>query len=248
MQLGRWLAGFDYGHHRFRYSFGTPEPIRSRVNLGVLSEEKVNIIVHGHEPTLSEMLAVASTDEELLAYARSKGATGINVGGICCTANEALMRHGLPIVANFLQQELAIMTGSVEMMVVDVQCVMPSLANVAKCFHTELVSTSHIAETMGAEQITFDAKTGLQVRRDMIRQAIDNFERRDKSRVHIPHESMEVVAGFSNEAISHMLAGNSAIPGVRSTMPSSMVVSARGGYCGLHESQDPVRQRAREVG
>jgi carbon-monoxide dehydrogenase catalytic subunit len=188
--------------------FGTPKPVRSRVNLGVLSEDKVNIIVHGHEPTLSEMLAVASTDEELLAYARSKGATGINVAGICCTANEILMRHGLPIVGNFLQQELAIMTGAVEVMVVDVQCVMPSLANVAKCFHTELVSTSEIAQSLGAEQITFDAKAGYEHACRLIRKAIDNFERREKTRVHIPKESMELVAGFSNETIYNMLGGH----------------------------------------
>ena len=117
--------------------FGTPKPIRSRVNLGVLAADKVNIIVHGHEPTLSEMLAVASHDQELLAYARSKGANGINIAGICCTANEVLMRHGLPIAGNFLQQELAILTGAVEVMMIDVQCVMPSLAQVAKCFHTK---------------------------------------------------------------------------------------------------------------
>ncbi len=93
------------------------------------------------------------TDEELLDYARSKGAHGINVAGICCTANEVLMRHGLPIVGNFLQQELAILTGAVEVMIVDVQCVMPSLAQVTKCFHTKLVSTSEIAHTGEAEQI-----------------------------------------------------------------------------------------------
>ena len=52
------------------------------------------------------------------------------------------------------------MTGAVEVMVVDVQCVMPSLAQVVKCFHTELVSTSEIAQSMGAEQMTFDAKDG----------------------------------------------------------------------------------------
>ena len=125
--------------------FGTPKPVRSRVNLGVLAGNKVNIIVHGHEPTLSEMLAVAAGDQELIDYAKSKGAEGINVAGICCTANEVLMRHGLPIVGNFLQQELAILTGAVEVMVIDVQCVMPSLAQVSKCFHTQLVSTSEIA-------------------------------------------------------------------------------------------------------
>ena len=187
--------------------FGTPKPVRSRVNLGVLAGDKVNIIVHGHEPTLSEMLAVASGNEELLEYARSKGAAGINVAGICCTANEVLMRHGLPIVGNFLQQELAILTGAVEVMVVDVQCVMPSLAQVAKCFHTKLVSTSEIAHTAEAEQITFNVRKGYEQACDLIRKAIDNFGNRDKDRVHIPNESMELVAGFSNETIFQMLGG-----------------------------------------
>jgi carbon-monoxide dehydrogenase catalytic subunit len=187
--------------------FGTPKPLRSRVNLGVLEPNKVNIIVHGHEPTLSEMLAVASQDEELLAYARSKGAKGIVVAGICCTANEVLMRHGLPIAGNFLQQELAILTGAVEVMVVDVQCVMPSLAQVASCFHTELVSTSHIAQSIGAEQMTFHAEQGYEHACNLVRKAIDNFPRRDAQRVHIPNESMDLVAGFSNESIFHMLGG-----------------------------------------
>jgi carbon-monoxide dehydrogenase catalytic subunit len=187
--------------------FGTPKPVRSRVNLGVLAEDKVNIIVHGHEPTLSEMLAAASHDPELLAYARSKGASGINIAGICCTANEVLMRHGLPIAGNFLQQELAVLTGAVEVMVIDVQCVMPSLANVAKCFHTRLVSTSEIAHSPETEQFTFDVQEGYAQASHLIRMAIDNFERRDRERVHIPRESMELVAGFSNETIFHMLGG-----------------------------------------
>ena len=187
--------------------FGTPRPIKSKVNLGVLAEDQVNIIVHGHEPTLSEMLAMASQDEALLDYARSKGAAGITVAGICCTANEVLMRHGLPIAGNFLQQELAILTGAVELMVIDVQCVMPSLAQVAKCFHTKLVSTSEIAQTFEAEQITYDVARGYEHASALIRAAIDNFERRDRTRVHIPRESMEIVAGFSNETIFHMLGG-----------------------------------------
>lgn len=187
--------------------FGTPKPIRSRVNLGVLSETKVNIIVHGHEPTLSEMLAVAASDKELLAYAKSKGAEGINIAGICCTANEVLMRHGLPIAGNFLQQELAIITGSVEMMIVDVQCVMPSLPEVTKCFHTKIVSTSEIAQTFNAEQITFEVAEGYEHAKSLVRSAIDNFANRNPAKVRIPKESMELVAGFSNETIFHMLGG-----------------------------------------
>jgi carbon-monoxide dehydrogenase catalytic subunit len=187
--------------------FGTPKPVRSRVNLGVLSAEKVNILVHGHEPTLSEMLAVASQDEELLAYAREKGAAGINLAGICCTANEILMRHGLPIAGSFLQQELAILTGAVEMMIVDVQCVMPSLPQVMRCFHTKLVSTSEIAHMVAVERISFDVQQGYRQACELIRAAVDNFPNRNQERVRIPKESMEIVAGFSNETIFHMLGG-----------------------------------------
>ena len=217
--------------------FGTPKPIRSRVNLGVLAEDKVNIIVHGHEPTLSEMLAVASHDESLVAYARSKGAAGINIAGICCTANEVLMRHGLPIAGNFLQQELAILTGAVEMMVVDVQCVMPSLAQVVKCFHTRLVSTSEIAHSREVEQITFEPAQGYEHACRLIRAAIDNFEQRDRERVHIPRESMELVAGFSNETIYHMLGGR-----FRSTFRplNDAIIDGRiRGVCGIIGCSNP---------
>ena len=103
--------------------FGTPQPRRSTVNLGVLSRDKVNVIIHGHEPILSEMIVEASEDPELLKLAQENGAAGINVAGICCTGNENLMRHGTPIVGTFLQQELAVITGAVEAMVVDVQCI-----------------------------------------------------------------------------------------------------------------------------
>jgi carbon-monoxide dehydrogenase catalytic subunit len=105
--------------------FGTPTPRWSEANLGVLKEDQVNIIVHGHEPILSEMIVAAAGDKELVALAQKNGANGINVAGICCTCNEVLMRHGVPIAGNFLQQELSILTGAVEAMVVDVQCICP---------------------------------------------------------------------------------------------------------------------------
>ena len=113
--------------------FGTPSPLLSQVNLGVLKEDEVNIIIHGHEPLLSEMIVAAAQDPEMIKLAESKGAKGINLAGICCTANEILMRHGVPLAGNFLQQELAIVTGAVDAMVVDVQCVMESLPDIAQC-------------------------------------------------------------------------------------------------------------------
>ncbi len=187
--------------------FGTPVPIRSNVNLGVLGEKTVNIVVHGHEPSVSEMLAVASRDPGIKEEAIAAGAEGITLAGICCTANEILMRHGIPIAGNFLQQELAIITGAIEMMIIDVQCCMPSLPDVAKLYHTEIVSTSHIAKTMGAIHVTFEKNTGLESAKALIRRAIANYKNRDASKVAIPAHSKPLVAGFSVHAIKHMLGG-----------------------------------------
>jgi carbon-monoxide dehydrogenase catalytic subunit len=186
--------------------FGTPSPLRGEVNLGVLSESEVNVVIHGHEPVLSEMLVLASQDQELLALAKSYGAKGINLAGICCTANEILLRHGLPIAGNILQQELAINTGAVEAMVVDVQCIMPSLSGVSKCHHTHLVTTSPKGKIAGALHFEFIEENALPVAKNIIKEAILNFPNR--SHVDIPQEKMDLVAGFSHEAITYMLGGS----------------------------------------
>ena len=187
--------------------FRTPSWVRSRANLGILDPERVNIIVHGHEPALSEMIVAATQDEELLALAKSKGAKGINLGGICCTANEILMRHGIPLAGNFLQQELAIATGAVEAMIVDVQCIFPSLGKLAGKYHTKLISTSPKAKFPFATHMEFDESRALEIAKDIVRLAVENFANRDKSRIHIPEQSSPLIAGFTAENIFNMLGG-----------------------------------------
>jgi carbon-monoxide dehydrogenase catalytic subunit len=187
--------------------FGSPSPIKSNANLGVLKDKTVNIIVHGHEPALSEMLAIASSDPEILAEARAAGADGVTLAGICCTANEILIRHGIAVAGSFLQQELAIVTGAVEMLITDVQCCMPSLPEVAKAYHTLVVSTSDMAQTVGATHMPFDEEHALESAKNLIRKAIANYSRRDPAKVSIPKASRPLVAGFSVAAIKYMLGG-----------------------------------------
>jgi carbon-monoxide dehydrogenase catalytic subunit len=185
--------------------FGTPSPLVGEANLGVLKGNQVNIVVHGHEPTLSEMIVAAVADPELIAYAKSKGADGINLAGICCTSNETLMRQGIPSAGNFLHQELAIMTGAVETMVVDVQCIMQALVPLAGKFHTEIITTSQKVKISGATHIEFDEHHAMDIARQVVRRAIDNFPNRGET--HIPDISADLVAGFSHEYINYALGG-----------------------------------------
>jgi carbon-monoxide dehydrogenase catalytic subunit len=185
--------------------FGTPSPLVGEVNLGVLKGNEVNIVVHGHEPTLSEMIVAAVADPELIAYAKSKGADGINLSGICCTSNETLVRQGIPSAGNFLHQELAIMTGAVEAMVVDVQCIMQALVPLAEKFHTEVITTSKKVKINGATHIEFDEHHAMDIARQIVRRAIDNFPNRGET--HIPDVSADLIAGFSHEYINYALGG-----------------------------------------
>ncbi len=187
--------------------FGTPNPIKASANLGVIDDEYVNVIVHGHEPTLSDIIAMVSMKESMVKKAQKAGAKGINLGGICCTANEILMRHGIPVAGSFLQQELAIMTGAIELMVIDVQCLMPGLSKVTENFHTKLITTSPKAKMPNVEHIEFHEDEAVKIAEQILELAIDNFKNRDKSRVFIPKETEKIVAGFTTESVFQFLGG-----------------------------------------
>lgn len=187
--------------------FKRPKPIRAKVNFGIMKRDTVNIMVHGHEPTLSEMLVAASQEPDILELAKSKGATGITMGGLCCTSNEILMRHGLAVAGNFLQQELAIATGVVDAMVVDVQCIMPSLPEMAARYHTKIISTSPKAKFRGAMHVQFNEEHAMDIAKKIITTAIEAYPNRIEEKIVIPDVSDELVAGFSSENVFEFLGG-----------------------------------------
>jgi len=186
--------------------FGTPTPVLGTANLGILREDEVNLIIHGHEPLLSEMIVAVAQEPELIELAKSKGAKGINLSGMCCTANEILMRHGVGIAGNFLQQELAIVTGAVDAMVVDVQCIMQSIQTVAECYHTKIITTSPKAKISGAIHIEFDEHDALKSAREIVKTAIENFPNR-RGNIGIPDNETVQIAGFSHETVNYLLGG-----------------------------------------
>ncbi len=188
--------------------FGTPYPLQSEANLGVMKEDHVNLVIHGHEPVLSEMIVAVAQKPEMIAYAQSRGAKGIQLSGICCTANEILQRHGVPLCGTFLQQELAIITGACDAMVVDIQCIFQNVANVAQCFHTKIITTHPIArmEQENVIHIEFDEHHALEDAERIVKMAIDNFANRGAD-VMIPPQKGSQVAGFGVESIRYHLGG-----------------------------------------
>lgn len=201
--------------------FGTPKPIETEANLGVMVEENVNIVVHGHDPSLSEMICEFADDPEMIAYAKEMGAKGITVSGVCCTSNEVAMRRGIPMAGNFLQQENVVLTGACEAIVVDVQCIFPALGPLSKCFHTKFITTSPIAQMPDSEFIRFDAHTVGEKAKLIVKTAIENYKNRKPELVHIPQMKQKATVGYSTEAIVKALDGvtNSQVDELGTTKP-----------------------------
>jgi len=181
--------------------YGTPTAKASSSNLGVIDKDQVNILIHGHDPNLAEMIVLAAENPEFIELAKAKGAKGINIVGMCCTGNEMTMRHGIKIAGNFYQQEMCIITGAIEAVVVDVQCIFPALPTLAKKYHTRFISTSEKAKIAGDMFIKFSEATGLDNANEIIKIAVENFPNRDASKVEIPDIKQDTLVGYSVEAI-----------------------------------------------
>ena len=208
--------------------FGTPKPVDTEANIGVMEKDMVNIVVHGHDPSLSEMVVFYAQDPEMIALAKSYGAKGINVCGVCCTANEVAMRHGIPMAGNFLQQENVVLTGACEAIVVDVQCIFPALGPLSKCFHTKFVTTSPIARMPDSEYIEFHEETAAENAKAIVKMAVENFQNRNQDLVNIPQLKSKARVGYSVEAIKKCLDGvtNSHVDELGTLKPLADVVKA----------------------
>jgi len=198
------LAGENIATDLSDILFGTPKPVVTEANLGVLDKEKVNVALHGHNPLLSQMIVYAARNLE--EEAKAAGAKGINLVGICCTGNEVLMREGVPAATNFGSQELAIMTGALDAMVMDVQCIAPAVKDMCNCYHTQLISTSAISKVPGSQHIDFNEATAMEDAKKIVRIAIEQYGKRNPNLIKIPGYKKQVVGGFSLEALMDIFA------------------------------------------
>jgi carbon-monoxide dehydrogenase catalytic subunit len=186
--------------------FGTPAPMAIEVNMGVLKEDQVNIIIHGHEPNLFESMVESVAEPTLVQAAKDAGAKGINLVGMCCSGLEMFVRHGTPHAGNFMSTETILVTGAVDAMVVDVQCIKQALAEVAECYNTQLITTNPRAQIEGAKHVEFHEDKPKDCTDEIVIQAIGRFKDRGVE-VDIPKIVNHGVTGFSHEYINYMLGG-----------------------------------------
>jgi carbon-monoxide dehydrogenase catalytic subunit len=186
--------------------FGTPTPVKADVNMGCLKEDHVNIIIHGHEPNLFESILDSVNDPSLIEAAKDAGAEGINLLGMCCSGAEMLSRHGVPHAGNFMSTETILVTGAVDAMGVDVQCIKQGLAEVANCYGTRLFTTNPRCHIEGVEHIEFHEHAPRDCTDSIVENAIVRFKNRNMP-IEIPNIKNAGVHGFSHEYINYMLGG-----------------------------------------
>ena len=233
--------------------FGTPKPIDTEANIGVMEKDNVNIVVHGHDPSLSEMIVYYANDPEMIAYAKEMGAKGITVSGVCCTSNEVAMRHGIPMAGNYLNQENVVLTGACEAIVVDVQCIFPALGPLSKCFHTKFITTSPICRMPDSEFIQFSPANAGDNAKAIVKMAIENFKNRNPELVNIPNMKQKARVGYSVEAIVKVLDGvaNSQVDEFGTTKPLLECVTSgvlRGAVAMVGCNNPKVRHDAAHIG
>jgi carbon-monoxide dehydrogenase catalytic subunit len=187
--------------------FGTPSPVIAEVDMGVLKENMVNIIIHGHEPNLFESMLQTVNDPFYITIAKEKGAAGINLVGMCCSGAEMMSRHGIPHAGNFGSTEAILVTGAVDAMAVDIQCIKQGLVTVAECYDTHLITTNSRCMIEGALHIPFEEHHPRDCTDEIVTKAIARFATRTKPVV-IPRKATKGVHGFTHEYINYMLGGS----------------------------------------
>ncbi len=187
--------------------FGTPSPVAVEVNMGVLKENEVNIIIHGHEPNLFESMLASVNDPMFVQAAKDAGAAGINLVGMCCSGLEMMSRHGIPHAGNFSSTEAILVTGAVDAMAVDIQCIQQGLSKVADCYDTPFITTNPRCKIEGALHVEFNEHDPKSCTDEIVIKAISRFKNRTMP-IEIPKIVNTGVHGFSHEYINYMLGGS----------------------------------------
>ena len=191
---------------------GTSNITEGEVNIGILDPLTINIIAHGHQPLLALKVLDAARDSKLVEKAKGVGAKGIKVYGSLCEGQQLLNISNqykdvfMGQIGNWIQQEFVLATGAVDLMFFDYNCVMPSMVEIAKRYHTKLISTDKVMRHAGVERLEFEPDNASDIAGKIVNKAIEAFTQRGK--IVIPTSKTNAMVGFTTESVVAALGGS----------------------------------------
>ncbi len=195
--------------------FGTATPHTMDVDLGVLDPDYVNILPNGHEPFVGVALIQAARQPEVQEKARSAGAKGLRIIGSMETGQELIQRFEQDevfagYVGNWINQEMVLATGAVDVMASDMNCTIPTLGDYAEHFGARVVPVSELVRIEKSDEpIDYRPEKVAEQAQELINRAIENFkQRKANGKGHVPTEKRTAVVGFSTESILAALGGS----------------------------------------
>ncbi|MBU3931472.1 MAG: hypothetical protein KKF01_03355, partial [Proteobacteria bacterium] len=148
-------------------------PAEIDVNMGVLKKDAANILLYGRfSPVLKAKIAAAAAKKK------------VNVAGVC--TDPLLAPYVFAPVTSYGSQELPLMTGAVDLIVVGDQFVNPSVASLAAAYDTVVVPT----ETLKGQNPDAFA-------REIVEKAVKAFEFRRSIAREIPDAKETALMGLS---------------------------------------------------
>ncbi len=194
--------------------FGSPQICTSEADLGAIDPGKVNIIAHGHVPLMATAVLQAVNSDEMINLAKAAGATGIALHGSMCVGQELMQRQKTSAqgfasqTGNWINQEYLVATGAVDLLMMDMNCSIPGLKDVADRFHTKLVSVDRILRMAGVvDHVDYEPEKAAEQAKELVRMAIETYKKRGKD-ILIPKYKAKVMAGFGVESILGALGGS----------------------------------------
>ncbi len=193
---------------------GTASPNEGEVNIGVLDPDAVNIVMHGHQPLLAIKVLEAARDKSWQDKAKKAGAkNGLKVYGSLCEGQQMFNIAStykdvfFGQLGNWIQQELILATGAVDVLAFDYNCVMPTLSEeFAPKYHTKLISTDKTIRHTNVERLEFEPDNAKEIAAKILENAIVAFGKRGK--INIPLVKHAAVAGFTTESVVNALGGS----------------------------------------
>lgn len=194
---------------------GNPGVNVSQADLGVIDPKTVNIVAHGHIPYMGTAVLKEIAKPEVQAAAKAVGAEGIKLYGSMDTGQEMMGRLNGEAkffggqLGNWIDQEMYVSTGAIELVMMDLNCTIPNLQLAASKFHTKLVPVSRVVRMPNVDTpLDYNPETVSEQAKELVQRAIAAYKERDAKKVFIPPQKSAVVAGIGIETILGVLGGS----------------------------------------